>query len=170
MGGSGQRSGGKRKEAVLSLPCFLPNSGSHHWQGCLPTAAPARRLLHHHLSLPRAPEISFLYVLLLQPIKGESSPLLPDSGGFGIPHVFTEPCPPLDKFPDESLTGCTIQGRFYFLWDSGMQTLGLPILQMMKEARPLETASLRLHEWLKAEHKYACSQCPWTHSFLPRPT
>ena len=58
MGGSGQRSRGKRKEAVLSLPCFLPNSGSHHWQGFC--AAPARWLLHHHLSLPWASEISLM--------------------------------------------------------------------------------------------------------------
>lgn len=36
-----------------------------------------------------------------------------------------------------------------------MQTLGLPILQMRKEAQALETTSPRLHEWLKAEPQLA---------------
>lgn len=37
MGGSAQRSRGKRKEPGVSLPCFLSNSGSHHWQGLFPS-------------------------------------------------------------------------------------------------------------------------------------
>ena len=41
-----------------------------------------------------------------------------------------------------------------------MQALGLPILQVRKEAQQLEVTSPRSQGWLKAEPECACSQCP----------
>lgn len=61
----------------------------------LPTAAPTRWLIHRHPSPLWAPETSFPYALLLQPTEGDSSPLLPDSGGLSIPRLFTSAHPSL---------------------------------------------------------------------------